>query len=263
MYRACDAEGNINMKIGKKGVLLARRDNSKFIRDVYETVITKIADCVDCFDILYYVIQEINALLSNSKPLNDFVVTKSVGNSGVIEQVIDDPDSFKVESVNEKTGKKSIKIQLGDYKVPPLSNKQKEKEEQFRKKNVDSEEDYYLSCLPAQVQLAIRMKNRGMIVPAGTRLEYVVAYPENRKGKLYDKVEDVEYIKKHGDVIKLDYMYYLKNLIIPLDQMMNVAFKNTKGFKTDFVRDQYILRFKRERVILELKSLFEPRIVLE
>ena len=263
MYRACDAEGNINMKIGKKGVLLARRDNSKFIRDVYETVITKIADNVDCFDILYYVIQEINALISNSKPLNDFVVTKSVGNSGVIEQVIDDPDSFKVESVNEKTGKKSIKIQLGDYKVPPLSNKQKEKEEQFRKKNVDNEEDYYLSCLPAQVQLAIRMKNRGMIVPAGTRLEYVVAYPENRKGKLYDKVEDVEYIKKHGDVIKLDYMYYLKNLIIPLDQMMNVAFKGTKGFKQDFVRDQYILRFKRERVILELKSLFEPRIILE
>ena len=263
MYRACDQEGNINMKIGKKGVLLARRDNSKFVRDLYEAVITKIADNVDCFDIIYYVLQEINLLLSNSKPLDDFVVTKSVGNSGIIAQVVEDPDSFKVESLNEKTGKKSVKIKIGDYCVPPLSNKQKEREEQFRKKNVDNEEDYYISCLPCQCQLAIRMRNRGMIVSAGTRLEYVVAYPENRKGKLYDKVEDVEYIKKHGEVIKVDFMYYLKNLVIPLDQMLNVAFKNTKGFKLDFVRDQYLLRIKREKVILELKSLFEPKIVFE
>jgi hypothetical protein len=226
-------------------------------------VITKIADNINCFDILYYIIQEINSLLSHSKPLEDFIVTKSVGNSGNITAIVEDPDSFKVDSLNEKTGKKTVKIQLGDYKVPPLSNKPKERLEQFKKKNVDNDEDYYLSCLPAQVQLAIRMKNRGMIVPAGTRLEYVVAYPENRKGKLYDKVEDADYIKKHGDVIKLDYMYYLKNLIIPLDQMANVAFKNIVGFKNDFVRDQYLFRLKREKVIFELKSLFEAKIVFE
>ena len=107
------------------------------------------------------------------------------------------------------------------------------------------------------------MKNRGMIVTAGTRLEYVVAYPENRKGKLYDKVDDIDYIKKHCDVVRLDFMYYLKNLVVPLDQMLNVAFKNIKGFKVDFVRDQYLFRLKRDRVMLELKSLFEPKIVFE
>lgn len=217
MYRACDSNGNINKKIGKKGVLLARRDNSKFIRDLYENVITKIADNINCFDTLYYIIQQINSLLSHSKSIEDFIVTKSVGNAGNIRDVVEDPESFKVQSINEKTGKKTIKIQLGDYKVPPLSNKPKEKQEQLQKKKVDTEEEYYLSCLPGQVQLAIRMKKRGMIVPAGTRLEYVVAYPENRKGKLYDKLEDSEYLKKHSDIIKLDYMYYLKNLVIPMD----------------------------------------------
>lgn len=262
MYRACDAKGNINKKIGKKGVLLARRDNSKYVRDVYENVISKIADGINCEDILYYIIQEINDLLSHSKPLEDFIVTKSVGNAGNIVEVVEDPDSFKVESINEKTGKRSIKIQLGDYKVPPLSKKPKEKQEQFKKKKVDTDEEYYLSCLPAQVQLAIRMKNRGMIVPAGTRLEYVIAYPNNQKGKLYDKVEDVEYIKKHGDIIKLDYMYYLKNLVVPLDQMCNVAFKNVSHFKPDFVKNQFLFRIKnRERVLNELKDIFSPKIV--
>jgi DNA polymerase elongation subunit (family B) len=262
MYRACDAKGNINKKIGKKGVLLARRDNSKFVRDVYENVISKIADCINSEDILYYILTEINDLLSHSKPIEDFIVTKSVGNSGNILEVVEDPDSYKVESVNEKTGKKSIKIQVGDYKVPPLSNKPKEKEEQLTRKNVDTEEEYYLASLPAQVQLSIRMKNRGMIVPAGTRLEYVIAYPNNQRGKLYDKVEDVEYIKKHGDIIKLDYMYYLKNLVVPLDQMCNVAFKNIVGFQPDFVRNQYLFRMKnRERVLNELKGIFCPKLV--
>jgi DNA polymerase elongation subunit (family B) len=243
-------------------VLLARRDNSKFVRDVYENVISKIADCINSEDILYYILNEINDLLSHSKPIEDFIVTKSVGNSGNIIEVVEDPESYKVESLNEKTGKKSIKIQLGDYKVPPLSNKAKEKEEQLKKKNVDTEEEYYLSCLPAQVQLSIRMKNRGMIVPAGTRLEYVIAYPSNQRGKLYDKVEDIDYIKKHGDIIKLDYMYYLKNLVIPLDQMCNVAFKNIVGFKPDFVRNQYLFRMKnRERVLNELKDIFRPKLI--
>ena len=263
MYRACDAKGNINKKIGKKGVLLARRDNAKFVRDVYETVISKIADNINCNDILYYVVQQINLLLSHSKPIEDFIVTKSVGNSGCITDIVKDPKSYKVESKNEKTGKKTVKIQLGDYKVPPLSNKPKEKEEQIKKKKVDTEEEYYLACLPAQVQLAIRMKNRGMIVPAGTRLEYVIAYPENLTGKLYDKVEDVDYIKKHGDIIKLDYMYYLKNLVVPLDQMCNVAFKNIVGFTPDFVKNQYLLRIKKYKLLNELKSLFQPKLIFE
>ena len=44
MYRKCLRDGVIDQKIGKKGVLLARRDNSKFVRDVYEGVIGMIAD---------------------------------------------------------------------------------------------------------------------------------------------------------------------------------------------------------------------------
>ena len=43
MYRKCLRDGVTDNKIGKKGVLLARRDNSKFVRDVYEAVVSQIA----------------------------------------------------------------------------------------------------------------------------------------------------------------------------------------------------------------------------
>jgi len=108
MYRKCLRDGIVDKKIGKKGVLLARRDNSKFIRDIYESVISKIADDVSRDDILYYVINEINEMCSGVKPVNDFIVTKSVGDSG----------GLMVEPfVNEKGIKKA---KVGDYTVPIL-----------------------------------------------------------------------------------------------------------------------------------------------
>ena len=43
MYRKCLRDGIVDKKIGKKGVLLARRDNSKFVRDIYEEVVNMVA----------------------------------------------------------------------------------------------------------------------------------------------------------------------------------------------------------------------------
>ena len=116
--------------IGKKGVLLARRDNSKFVRDVYEGVINRIADDVARDDILYWVLQQINKMFSYSKSCKDFVITKSVGDSG----------GFQTETfINEKGVKKA---KVGDYITPLLSNVKSEREEQLAKKNAESEQDY-------------------------------------------------------------------------------------------------------------------------
>ena len=85
MYRKCLRDGVVDEKIGKKGVLLARRDNSKFVRDVYEGVIIRIADNQTKQQLIDYVIDEINAMCSGSKPISDFVVTKAVGDSGGLD----------------------------------------------------------------------------------------------------------------------------------------------------------------------------------
>jgi len=252
MYRKCLRDGIVDKKIGKKGVLLARRDNSKFIRDIYESVISKIADDVSRDDILYYVINEINEMCSGVKPVNDFIVTKSVGDNG----------GLMVEPfVNEKGIKKA---KVGDYTVPILSIDKKEREEQLIKKGVNTEDEYYLSCLPAQVQLAERMRRRGQRVDAGTRLEYVVCDPDNHTGKQYEKLESAEYLIKHKEYINIDYMYYLKALINPLDQVLDVAYGDDNDYKKGFIDTQYKQRWKiRHKFMEQLKDLFRPNLIFK
>jgi DNA polymerase elongation subunit (family B) len=110
MYQKCLRDGIIDTKIGKKGVLLARRDNSKFVRDVYEGVISRIADDMSRDEIVYWVLQNINGMFSGCKPHSDFIVTKAVGDSG----------GLKAESFTNEKGVKKAKV--GDYTVPALSN---------------------------------------------------------------------------------------------------------------------------------------------
>jgi len=246
MYRQCLRDGIVDDKIGKKGVLLSRRDSSQFVRDIYESIIGKIADNISYDDICYWLLTEINLMFSGCKTYKDFVVTKAVGNAGGLHA-----EAF----VNEKGVKKA---RVGDYTVPFLSKDKEEREEQLKKKGADNENDYYLLCLPAQVQLAERMRSRGQRVDAGSRLEYVVTNPELHLAKQYDKVESYEYFVKHSDVIKIDHFYYLKALTNPLDQMLDVAFPLYK----DFVLNQYNFRWKiRHKLLTELKDLFKPKLV--
>jgi DNA polymerase elongation subunit (family B) len=248
MYRKCLRDGVVDDKIGKKGVLLARRDNSKFVRDVYEGVIIKVADNRPKHEIIQYVLDEITMMCSGCKPIGDFVVTKAVGDSGGL-----DAKPFE----NDKG---QIKAKVGDYTVPllPSRNKEPQKyEDELKKKGASSAQEFYLLCLPAQVQLAERMRRRGQRVDNGSRLEYVISDPERHTAKQYEKVESVDYLVKHSDVLRLDYMYYIKALSNPLDQVLSVAFTDIK----DFVLNQYNFRFKvRSKVLNELTSLFSPKL---
>jgi DNA polymerase elongation subunit (family B) len=243
MYQKCLRDGIIDTKIGKKGVLLARRDNSKFVRDVYEGVISRIADDMSRDEIVYWVLQNINGMFSGCKPHSDFIVTKAVGDSG----------GLKAESFTNEKGVKKAKV--GDYTVPALSNIKEERESQLEKKGASNDQEYYLLCLPAQVQLAERMRSRGQRVEAGTRLEYVVTNPEMHTAKQYEKVESSEYFVKHSDVVKMDYYYYLKALATPLDQVLNVAFPELD----DLIMKHYNFMWKiRYKLLEELKNLFRP-----
>jgi DNA polymerase elongation subunit (family B) len=243
MYRKCLRDGVIDKKIGKKGVLLARRDNSKFVRDVYEQIVGMIANEATPEEIMYFVLQEINAMCSHCKPLEDFVITKAVGSHGDLE-VVDCEDG---------------KSRVGDFVVKRLPSDPEKRDKELQKKGVSCERDYYLSCLPAQVQLSERMRIRGQRVDAGTRLEYVVAQPENHSGKQFDKIECAEYFARHGDILRLDYLYYLKALATPLDQVLDVIFQGVSGFSKGFTESQYKLRAKiRAKLMKDIKALGTP-----
>ena len=108
------------------------------------------------------------------------------------------------------------------------------------------------------------MKSRGTRVDTGTRLEYVVTGPDRHREKQYEKVEDVEYFKAHSNILRIDYFYYLKALVVPLDQLLNVAFKNENGWTPDFLDEQYKQRYKRRFKTLEtIKKFIEPQLTFE
>jgi DNA polymerase elongation subunit (family B) len=196
MYQEIDRDGNFNKKVGKKGVILARRDNSQLVRSIYEKVTSMIFDGVSKEDLYQYVDEYIGKIYDNKIEYKDYVITKSVGDS---EGTVDDSG------------------RMGDYKIRKvLPQNDKEKEKLL---NGKSEKDYYISCCPAQVQLAERMKKRGVPVDAGSRIEYVVT-KKPYGDSLGEKIEDYEYFKRYSSILKIDFKYYVeKQMINPLDQI--------------------------------------------
>jgi len=195
MYQEIDRDGNLNKKVGKKGVILARRDNSQVVRSVYEQVTAMIFDRKTRDDIHQHVDDYVRDIYDNKLDYKDYVITKSVGESD--------------GSVDNETGR------VGDYKVKELPSDPKERVKLLEGR---TEKEYYVSCMPAQVQLAERMKQRGVPVDAGSRIEYVVTKKPG-VSTLGQKIEDYDYFKRHAGVLSLDPKYYVEAMINPLDQV--------------------------------------------
>lgn len=256
MYKKCGRDGVVEEKVGKKGVLLARRDNSVFIRNIYATLIMMVFNRATRDEIINYVIDEINNLCCGFYSYKDFVITKSVGahDGGQV-----------VPFINEK-GKKKGK--MGQYTVPLLSTEEKERNRQFKLKSCNNAKDYYIKCLPAVVQLAERMRARGQRVDPGTRLEYVISTQGGHKAKQYVKVEDAEYFKQHCTVLKIDYLYYLKLMTNPFDDVLNVLYDKDDDHKFIFAKNLVLSQYKyrsktRVKMHNELKSLLAPKLTFK
>lgn len=223
MYQQIDRNGVLSKKVGKKGVILARRDNSGFLRKVYEKLATMIFEQETSRDVELFVIEYISDLFRNIPPCEDYVITKSIG----------DTDG----ELNEQN-------RIGDYKVKALPEDDDERRQALQGK---TEKDYYIAQCPAQVQLAERMRKRGIPVDAGSRIEFLTIKKEGATS-LGERIEDFDYFKKRSDILRIDPEYYLHSLINPLDQMLAVGIKHDH-----FVKDQYTIRMQYVKVVNEIK----------
>ncbi len=252
MSLTCNKDGVIKNKIEKKGVLLARRDNSFFVKKLYENMIMNIFNKTDNDMILYELITQINKLCSGSFNYKDFVVTKSVGDIG---------NMIPISFCNEKN---IIKAKIGDYIVPLLETQTDKRNKQFKlklcnyKNDKDNEKEYYLKCLPAQVQLAQKMRKRGQRVDVGSRIEYVITEGPGIKAKQYEKIESADYFLDHKDILKIDYMYYLNNLTNPVDQVLNIIME-----EKNIISNTYKCRLIHLKMLTQLKNLFSLKINFE
>jgi DNA polymerase elongation subunit (family B) len=224
LYKSVDLTGVESDKIGKKGVVLARRDNSQVVRNAYEHITHLIFDSASVSDLMSFLQQYIIDMYNNAFPASDFVITKSVGD------------------IEEDEDQKDCKGRLGNYKIRNILPSD-EKEKQKILGNM-SERDYYILQCPPQVQLAERLQKRGTPVSTGSRLEFVVLHNPTSTS-LGKKFECFEYFQKHRDLLDLDYHYYAEALINPITQLVN-AVSETEDNKVSVLIKQIIAEKKLE-----------------
>lgn len=226
MALQCTTEGVIKKDIFKRGVLLSRRDNTAVIRNIYSELITNVFYKADIERVQEYILEKINELFSMKFSTKDFITSKSVGN-------------------------------VADYKIRPLPDDEKKRKKRLKDLNC-TEQEYRLRALPAQVQLAERMKRRGIMVSAGSRIQYVITNSGDIDGNLSDKIEHIDYFVENSEILRLDYFYYLHNFINPLDEILEKIY-NIK----DFVKQQYKLRITKGKVLQRIKSMRVAKLVFE
>lgn len=217
-----DRNGKISDNLMIRGVLLTRRDNADLIRQIYKTVIMAIFYKESSDSILDKIFTHIQAMFTRVHPLSSYIITKSIGD-------------------------------VQDYKYKPLSDDAVKRAKRLKDLNCANEQDYRIKSLPANVQLAEKMKRRGKLVTAGQRIEYVITdMDKHLTAKQFDKIEDVEYAAIHGDVINIDYLHYLKLMSKPLDEVLLVGIG-----VNNFVEKQYKLRVIKWKCMNELKYYFK------
>jgi len=227
MALTCDHQGKDDTKLTIRGVMLARRDNARWVRSIYEKVVRSIMANISYKDLMEYINEEVLGLFRSDASLSfkQFIVSKTLGKDYAIRDL-------PTEEIKRKK-------RLADLSIDPTRN--------------GWMEEYKLRSQPAHAQLAERMKNRGSVVEPGSRIEYVLVQHPETNPKLFERIEDPSYVMEHSDLIKIDPVYYAQNLINPVDQALEVCFKRKKVVEK--MIDHHI-RFKT--LMMELMWHFHP-----
>ena len=233
MAISCGRDGVLSDNIEKKGVLLARRDNSKFVRDLYEDIIMMIFDGKSKEDTLYFIVKYINDLCSGKFGYKDFVITKLVG----------DIEDYKVKPLPDDYKKRVKRLSDLDINYHSTYSPHNPDHCHLCKKEY---EKYKIKCLPAHIQLSEKLRQRGKNIEAGSRMEYLVSVGNGHLSKQYDKLEDPTYQQLYKDIVKIDYLHYLKTSCPPIDQILSVGFG-----VDDFMKQQY--KYRLQKSIIESK----------
>ncbi len=233
-----NADMSIDKELTIRGILLARRDNCLWIRKLYEQVVRKVMSTnipkITWNEMEYFILEEFNKLCCHYWDSSYITISKAVGKDYKIK-----PCQGYNETTREITDKVKLEKRLKELEIS-LESK-------------DWFHQYRLKVLPAHAQLAMKMRNRGIPVEAGSRLEYLLIQHENLKAKTFMKIEDPLYQKMFSDILKIDYLYVLHLAINPFDQLFQICFG-----KPDFVSSQYEIRLKKHKLLLELHSIFSP-----
>lgn len=225
MALTCSHDGDAEDDLTIRGVLLARRDNARWVRSVYEYIVRSIMSDTTFEALVDRLNDDLLGLFRQTVPLKQFVISKTLGK---------------------------------DYAIRPLPEDEKKRAKRLSDLGIRADESswrqqYDDRSKPAHVQLAEKMKRRGTVVEAGSRIEFVVVRHASQDSKLFERIEDPSYVREQGDLVRIDPLYYALNLVNPADQVMGVCFKK------DRVVEGMVAIHSRFRILMdELLWRFHP-----
>ena len=122
--------------------------------------------------------------------------------------------------------------------------------------------EYKGKSIPAHAFLAQKMMSRGIEVPVGSRLEYLLldtGNGYNKKEKQQEQIEDSNYFVEHRDVLRLNYIEYFKRQCqLPVDELLRVAVRIE-----DVMKEQLSLRICKNNYIQDIKKMFSANITFQ
>ena len=183
----------------------------------------KVFNGIQASELIELIFNEFNLLWTGKYQPKRLVITKSVGN-------------------------------IDEYKVRELSEDSKKRTKRLKELNC-TEEEYREKALPAQAQLALRMGRRGIPVQPGSRLEYVITTTGGVEGRSAEMIEDITYFLDHREVLRINYLEYIRLAINPFDEIFEKIFNMKK-----VVFNHYKLKLKKHYLLENLKTIFSPKI---
>jgi DNA polymerase delta subunit 1 len=191
----------------KKGVVLARRDNSQYLRDTYKVIVGAILDRKDEMEVMYELYDHVSKLFTRQIPDANLIVYTGVKNI---------MNYAKKKEV--KNGRTVLDRVFLDEDKEPIDDPIGPLDPRLVYPN-----------LP-QVLLSLKMLRRGDDVPPNTRLEYL--YVENDEATHQgEKAEDYTFYRENKDIFgfKPDYLHYIeKQLTNPITELLDVKYPREK-----------------------------------
>ena len=213
-----------------KGVVLARRDNSEYLRNTYKQIKQNILDDREEMEVMYGIYDRVQKLFTRQIPDTELIIYTGVGD------------------VMSYAKKKKSEIGKKDY----VTYLDKNKDVIYDPVGPDDPRLVYPNLV--QCMLALKMIRRGTDVPPNTRLEYIYL---KKPGAVHqgEKAEDYTYFSENKQVENLipNRLHYLeKQLDKPISEILRVKFP--KAIVIYEKLDDAILRVLNSREISEIKQ---------
>jgi len=218
--QSMNEEGKIDSKLMKRGIVLQRRDNCKVLRTVYQDLVLKVFEHHE--ELVKLKEEKDQKVIMQNKIVNELL--------NMIIFAIDSMFQWKY-GFRDFVITKQVTKEVKEYKNP--------------------------NRLPSHVLLSVKMKNRGVPVGPGSRIEYLILKHKSFKktDTQKDKIEDVNYFAEFREVFRLSYLDYLKQFINPIDEICSVVMNVDK-----FVKQQFDQRIKYSKVVERIKELGRPNL---